>query len=337
MNLLAFQADPTPGPSPPPPPITIDFSGLGKAIVSALTQALPDMGSEILVDLDNVILGAWSKVWNSGANLVGHTDPAWTTHFGPLAAVSGHSHALIYAVLLLALVCILIRSLVVSLGVGGGGALVAIFEDLVVVVAKEAGFFAFLDAMVSAVNAASQVLGWTDAGRMQSLIPDDPILAGVAALVVIFFTVKLFIRGGYRMVWLAILTAFAPAMIALEALPFETCKRWSRMWAQEWLGWLWAQVPSTLALSIGVQLATSVGGLPGLFLVVGFLQVAYDAYGYMTKGSGGGGLLGGLVAGVTGRVGGAMAGGGAGAGLSAAAASAAGITNNQALADRFGY
>lgn len=275
----------------PPDPVQQATGGGGLGGID-WGQLMPTMVAPfldgLLAWLDTALKAAFDGLWNSGANIIGHTDPTWTTHFGPATAVLGDARAAVYGIFLLATVMLALRAIVAA--VTGGNVIAAAFDSLLMVSFKLAAFFASLDAMVEAVNAASQAAGTAPIGNLPHMLPSNPLTLLVMIGLAIYFTVRLFIRAGYRIVWLAILTVLAPIGIALEALPFETCQRWSGLWAREWFGWLWGIVPSVACLNIGWQLA-GLAGDAAIFLVIGFLQLSYDMYGYMTGGRAGGSLL----------------------------------------------
>ncbi len=322
IALLALQADSGSSGGP--------FGGIdwGQLVPNVVGLFL----TSFLAWLDKALRAVFDGLWNSGANLIGHTDPAWTTHFGPAADVLGDARGAVYGIFLLATVLMALRALITA--ITGASILGSVFDSLLLVSFKLAAFFAVLDTMVDAVNAASQAAGTAPVNNLPGMLPSDPVLLLLMLGVAIYFTIRLFIRGGYRVVWLAILTVLAPVGIALEALPFETCKRWSGLWAQEWFGWLWAIVPSVACLNIGWQLAGRAGNA-GIFLIIGFLQLSYDMYGYFTSGRAGGGLLGGAISGGL-RLATAATGGGAAVAAQGAYTSVSAATGS-AVAEQYGY
>jgi hypothetical protein len=104
----------------------------------------------------------------------------------------------------------------------------------------------------------------------------NPIVQGVLLIVLIFFGLRLLFRCCWRIVVLAVLLPVGMAACALYAIPGT---RWLfSWWGRTWGGLLLAQIPSVLALNIGVQLFAHGSGLMAFMFSIAAMQVACDVY-----------------------------------------------------------
>jgi len=146
--------------------------------------------------------------------------------------------------------------------------------------------------------------------------------------------VRLLIKAVWRIGFLAVMLPVGAAAMPLYAIP-QT--RWiAGWWARVWGGMLAAQIPSTLALVIGLQIFRHGGGLGAVVYTIAFLQLAHDLYDLIPFGMAR--SQGSPVAGVASAVGG-LVGGAVGATLAstwspwkAQGGAAAGVGNGAATA-----
>lgn len=344
MALLALQSagDSSP-PTPQPVNVTvqqppIDFGAIGRGLVDGLENAIPTLGTAIAAAFGGALRAAWDGIWNSGANLVGHTDPAWTIDFGPAGMLRHDGLRALYGILFLAIVMLCVRSLVQAF-TGGGGVLDAAVEGVGTGLFLVVGYLIYLAPMVAALNRAADAIGRADLGDLLGGgLPADPLTLVILLLLllVLIFGLRLLIRTAYRMGMLALLSGFGVIALPLRMLPFSFTRRISDVWVQQFHGWLWGQLPSIAALTIGVQMATRSGGVMALIFTIAFCQLAYDVYDICVYGMGGGGSALGMVFSAA-RTASSLFGGGAGAAAAGTAVSSSTLAVNQHLADRYGY
>jgi hypothetical protein len=240
--------------------------------------------------LNDTLHKSFDGVWNSGANVVGQTDLAMTWNFGPIhdQVVSVESAA--RAVLLFAVILLGLKSMLGGLVHSHSDVLGEFVNGVLASVILVAAFPIVIPEVIGLVNQAATAVGTADIGKYVSPgITDNALVQAVLFIILLFFAVRLLIKAAWRIGFLAVLLPVGIAACALYAIPQL---RWLLgWWARVWGGMLIAQVPSVMALSIGVQLAAHGSGLGAFVFSIAFLQLATDLYSLIPFGmvSGGGG------------------------------------------------
>jgi hypothetical protein len=230
--------------------------------------------------LNQTLKTAFSSAWNSGANVLGHTPLDMTWNLGPISASINDIEGAARAVLVFALVLLGIRGMLGAvvpsqpdmLGEGVNGILGA--------VVLTAAFPVLIPQLIELVNQAASTIAQDNLAGYLTTIGggiSDPLIQGVLFIVLLFFVLRLIVKAVWRIGYLAVMLPVGMAACLLWAVP-QT--RWILgWWSRSWGGMLVAQLPSTLALAIGVGLATTAGGgLGGFAYSIAFLQLAYDLY-----------------------------------------------------------
>jgi hypothetical protein len=340
MHLLALALQdvgtpPPAAPAPAAPSITIDFSGLGRAIVDALQNAVPDLvgsvGTAVGDDANTVVDQIWSGLWNSQANVITQTSPANTINFGPIGGLTSDAQNAAYGIILLGVVLLGLRTTLSSFWPAAADT----YGELLGGIASAAILSSALPLlMLRSIQVLDAVLGHLGGVNFGGALPhslDNPLLSLIEAVLIVWFAGRFIYRSMKRLVLLAVLAPFGPICMLLRAIPqFRWVSGW---WARTWGGLLVGQAPAVLALAIGVQMALFSGVL-GVFWTIAFLGAATDLLGLF-----GGGLLGGSGPGLwtAGLLAARLATGWAGAGAVGVAVGNAGGISDAQLAENYGY
>lgn len=228
--------------------------------------------------------GAFDGLWSSGLNVVGHTDPAMTWGFGPVANQIASVQSAARAVLLFALVLLGLKSMLGGIVNSHRHTLDEFVNGVLMSVILVAAFPLVIPQLIELTNTATAVVGKADLTRyVQTGGVDNPLFQVVLFVILLFFGVRLLVKAVWRVMFLAVLLPIGMAACALYAIP-QT--RWLlTWWARTWGGMLLAQIPSVMALSIGVQLFAFGGsGLATFVYSIAALQLATDLYGLIPFG-----------------------------------------------------
>ena len=282
--------------------------------------------------LNDTLHHAFDGVWSSGANVVGQTDLSMTWNFGPIhdQVVSVQDSA--RAVLLFAVILLGLKSMLGGIVRSHSDVLGEFVNGVLASVIMVAAFPVVIPMVIGLVNQAATAVGTADLAHYLTGSPvQDPLVQAVLFIILLFFAVRLLIKAAWRIGFLAVLLPVGIAACALYAIP-QT--RWLLgWWSRVWGGMLIAQIPSVMALSIGVQMAAYGSGLGAFVFSIAFLQLATDLYSLIPFGmaAGGGGSPWGGLPMQAARMASGVGGG------TAAAAAAAPAMRSQMLADQYGY
>ena len=239
----------------------------------------------------NVLRAAFDGVWASSANVVGQTDLAMTWNFGPIHDQVTSVQGAARAVLLFALVLLGLKSMLGGIVSSHRHTVAEFVNGVLMSVILVAAFPLVIPEVIGLTNAAATAVGKADLSSYvtPNLIP-NPVLQAVLFIILLFFAARLLIKAIWRTGFLAVLLPFGLVACMLYAIP-QT--RWLlTWWARVWGGMLVAQIPSVLALTIGVQMfARGSGTVGSFFYSIAFLQLAYDLYGLIPFGHTGGGSM----------------------------------------------
>jgi hypothetical protein len=259
----------------------VDWTKLVPTLVGLVLSALGKSANDTLH-------GAFDGLWASGLNVVGRTDPAMTWGFGPVADQVASVQAAARAVLLFALVLVGLRAMLGGLVSRHADVLGELVDGVLVSVVMVAAFPLLIPEVIGLCNTAAAAVGKADLSRYVAAGADaGPVLSAVLFVVLLFFALRLLIRAVWRVMFLAVLLPVGLVACAVYAVP---SLRWLLgWWARVWGGMLLAQIPSVMALSIGVQLFAFGGGGLGAFVYsIAALQLATDVYHLIPFGGGGG-------------------------------------------------
>jgi len=270
---------------------TVDWTQLVPQLVGLFFDAIARF-------FDDLLHGAFDGLWSSGLNVVGRTDPAMTWDFGPIHDQVSSVQTAARAVLLFALVLLGLKSMLGGLVSRHADVLGEFVNGVLVSVILVAAFPLLIPLAIELTNTAASAVGRADLGRYVQAAGTgtNPILQFVLFVILLFFAVRLLVKAVWRVMFLAVLLPFGLVACMLYAIP-QT--RWLLgWWARVWGGMLLAQIPSVLALTIGVQFFTfGGGGLASFVYSIAALQLATDLYHLIpfgTVGFGGGAPWGGL-------------------------------------------
>lgn len=229
--------------------------------------------------INSALHAAFDGIWGSGANVLTQTPMDMTWSFGPISTSINDVETGSRAVLIFALVLLGIRGMLGAivpsqpdmLGDGVNGILGAIVLT--------AAFPVLIPEIIGLVNQAARsiAVGSFAAYLNTGGVALDPLIQGVLYVVLLFFVFRLLLKAVWRIGFLAVLLPVGMAACILSAVPQL---RWILgWWARTWGGMLAAQLPSTLALAIGLTMAGAAGaGLSGFVYSIAFLQLAHDLY-----------------------------------------------------------
>jgi hypothetical protein len=283
--------------------------------------------------IDDTLHHSFDSVWTSSGNVLGQTDLGMTWSFGAIHDQVMSVHDASRAVLLFALVLLGLKSILGGLVHSHSDVIGDFVNAVLASVIMVAAFPIVIPLVIGAVNQAAGVVGSTDISQyISSGSTENSLVQAVLFIILLFYGMRLLIKAAWRIGFLAVLLPVGMAACALYAIP---ATRWLLgWWSRVWGGMLIAQIPSVMALSIGVQLAAHGSGMGAFVFSIAFLQLATDLYTLIPFGSSGGG--GGPPWGnLPWRLGG-IAAAGMGAGAGAAAASAPAMRPSM-LADQYGY
>jgi hypothetical protein len=297
---------------------TVDWSTLIPQLVGYFFDAIGKF-------LNDTLRSTFDGIWNSGANVLGHTDMAMTWGFGPVHDQVVGVQSAARVILVFALVFLGLRGMLSSIVPRQGGMLAEFVNGIIAATIMVAAFPLVIPLLIDFTNQAASAVGQANLSSYLSVGGvSSPIIQGVLLVILLFFAIRLLIKAVWRLGFLAILLPVGMAACALYAIP---ATRWMLgWWARIWGGMLLAQIPSVMALTIGAQLFAEGSGLGAFVYSIAFLQLATDLYTLIpfgTTGSGGppwGSLPSRLTAMVGGPAGAAAVGGAAAAGTVAQAA-----------------
>ncbi len=225
---------------------TIDWSALAKEIVPDFFNAVADWSSGVEHDV-------WSSMWGSDANVFGHTD-ANLVRGGPIATYAQQAQAAALGIVVFAIVVLGLRAALSPFVPMSNHLATELVERVASALILAGAFVLLAPRLLGWLNDALHEVGDVDFSRMFHATGSTGAIAFVfalLALLVLFFAGKLIIRVLYRTALLAIFHPVGIVALVLRAVPQL---RWvSGWWARLWFGWLVAQVPSAMALVIGVQ------------------------------------------------------------------------------------
>jgi hypothetical protein len=288
MHSIFLQADTTP-PNPAPSGgggggggITINFPTIDwSTLIPQLTGYFFDAIGKFLNDS---LHSAFDGLWGSGANVLGQTDPAMTWGFAPVhdQVVSVQSAARI--ILVCALIFLGLRGMLSSIVPPHSLLVTEFVNGIVAAIVMVAAFPLLIPQLIDMTNQAASAVGRVDlSAYMSTGSTNNLLIQGVLFIILLFFAIRLLVKAIWRIGFLAVLLPVGILACALYALP-QT--RWLLgWWCRVWGGMLLAQVPSVMALSIGVQLFVHGSGLGAFVYSIAFLQLAADLYSLIPFGS----------------------------------------------------
>ena len=192
-------------------------------------------------------------MWGSDANVFGHTDPNLVLG-GPIATYAQQAQAAALGIVVFAIVVLGLRAALSSFVPMSNHVATELVEGVAGALILAGAFVLLAPRLLGWLNDALHEIGDVDFSHMFQADATGPnaFVFALLALVVLFFAGKLVVRVLYRTALLAILYPVGIVALLLRAIPQL---RWvSGWWARLWFGWLVAQVPSAMALVIGVQL-----------------------------------------------------------------------------------
>ncbi len=263
---------------------TIDWTALAKEIVPDFFNAIADWSS-------GVEQSVWQSMWGSDVNVFGHTDPNLVLG-GPIATYAQQAQAAALGIVVFAIVVLGLRAALSSFVPMSNQVAGELVEGVAGALILAGAFVLLAPRLLGWLNDALHEIGDVDFSQMfrAGSVGPNPIVFALLALLVLFFAGRLIIRVLYRVALLAIMYPVGIVALLLRAVPQL---RWvSGWWARLWFGWLVAQVPSAMALVIGVQLfAFGDGSVVAALATIALLQLAYDVYdifawGFSARGGG---------------------------------------------------
>jgi len=249
---------------PQPGPFTIDFSGLGQAIVDALVVGLQHLLSPLPFAFDKWLIEQLQGILSAQStnNLLTHIPPEHTSGSGDVLELFRQGIAVEGS--LAALVLVIQGYRVVH---GHIDLLDAVFRTGFFVLVGE-GMIFWADLIFRLVNVLSDGVGSAPLDIRAETLPNDLVLASELVIALIFAAFT-WLKGALGVLFLKVLIVSAPYLLTLSALPlFEGLGKW---WVEEFTTWTLRAFMVALVLRLGLGLATSFGGpLEFLFAIVAF-------------------------------------------------------------------
>lgn len=249
---------------------SVDWSKLIPDLVSLFLNAVGDF-------LNKMIHNAFDSLWGSGANVIGQTDVSMTWGFGPIQDQITSIQLAARTILIFALILLGLRGILSGFFPRQPEMLFEFINGVLAAIIMLAAFPLLIPELININNQAATAVGRADLSQyMSSGWGVDPILTVVLFVILLFFAIRLLIKAVWRIGFLAVTLPVGIFACATYAIPQL---RWMLgWWVRFWGGLLFAQIPSVLALTIGVQLAAHKSGLIGFVYSIAFLQLATDLY-----------------------------------------------------------
>jgi hypothetical protein len=227
--------------------------------------------------LNSSLDSAFDGLWTSGANVIGQTDLGMTWNFGPVHDQVLSIQTAARAVLVFALILLGLRGILGGIVSRQPNMLAEFINGVLVAVILVAAFPLLVPEIIRLTNQAATAVGRADlspylgtGGIRNSLVQ------AVLSVILLFFAIRLLVKAVWRIGFLAVLLPVGMLACALYAVP---ATRWMLgWWMRIWGGMLLAQIPSVMALTIGVQMFASGSGLSAFVYSIAFLQLATDLY-----------------------------------------------------------
>ena len=253
-------------------PAAVDWNQL---IPSLLGLFLKGLGTWLQDSVNSLTDGFWA----ANSNVLTHTDMGMTWDLGPIATQVDSALGASRAILIFALVLLGIRGTISGIVPQQPHLLAEFVGGILGAVILTAAFPSLIALVMNLANMASDTIAsgtdLTGYFRGDDTIA-DPLIKAVLLVLVLLFGIRLLIKSIWRIGFLAVMLPVGAAAMPLYAIP-QT--RWlAGWWARVWGGMLMAQIPSTLALIIGLQIFRHGGGLGAFVYTIAFLQLAHDLY-----------------------------------------------------------
>jgi hypothetical protein len=151
-------------------------------------------------------------------------------------------------------------------------------NSLKITVILLASFGTFIPMAIERTNDATRAIG---EGSLSSYVNQDPVgmnsfLLAILLIVLLWTLFRLVKKAFWRLGLLAVLLPIGPlCMVAWAIPPLRGLTYW---WSRTWLGLLLSQIPSVLALTIGVAVMAYAVGILSFFVSLAFLELAVDLY-----------------------------------------------------------
>lgn len=242
-----------------------------------LHTVVPDFFNEIGTFLHDELHKAFDGAFTSNANVIGQTPMDFTWN---MAGISGNVQDVENAcrsVLLFAIILLGARTMLGCLG-----QLPGVFREaadgILPAVILLTGFGTFIPMLIERTNDATRAIG---EGGLASYVSQEPAGIGSFPLVILLIVLlwelfRLVKKAFWRLGLLAVLLPLGPfCMVAWAIPPLRGLTYW---WSRTWIGLLLSQIPSVLALTIGVAIMAYAGGILAFFASLAFLELAVDLY-----------------------------------------------------------
>jgi hypothetical protein len=285
-----------PPPSPSPVDIHIDLSGIADLIWRWFIDHVGELGTAILVPLENTLRAAaqavWDAVWHSSANILTQIPPELSYNFGPYKAIATNPVPIAIGGATLALVLLGLRTITSAL-IGHDHLATHLLTRLIPAVFLTLAYPVLVARGIGLVNAVAEALGsqaiggGVVSGLGRLLIFQAPGALPLLMpymlvwLLLIYFGVRLLIRLAYGLFRLLVALIFGPVALILWAIPQTEWVTW--FWLRELLGWMTTPLLVTACLAMAVPLASGRDGFLGaaVFGIAG-MQAAYDLIGLLS-------------------------------------------------------
>jgi hypothetical protein len=242
-----------------------------------IPQLVDNFFNSVGKSFDTMLHSAFDGLWNSGVNVVGHTDLAMTWNFGPVHDQVLSVQAATRAVLVFALVVLGLRGMLSGIVARQPDVLSDFINGVLTAVILLAAFPLLIPEVIRLTNEAASAVGRVDLSAYVSTGGISSSLVQVVLFaILLFFVIRLLVKCVWRIGFLAVLLPVGVLACALYAV---SSMRWMLgWWARVWGGMLLAQIPSVMALTIGAQMFAHGSGLAGFVYSIAFLQLATDLY-----------------------------------------------------------
>jgi hypothetical protein len=273
--------------APPADPTAVSPSFGGTPVVNnnfpptdwsaLLHTVVPDFFNEIGTFLHDQLHAAFDGAFTSNANVIGQTPMDLTWNMGPISANVQDVEAACRSVLLFAVILLATRTMLGSLG-QMPGVLREAADGLLPAVILLASFGTFVPLLIEQTNNASRAIGEADLSAYFNQMPNElnAFLQAMLLIVLIWELFRLLKKAFWRLGLLAVLLPVGPfCMVAWAIPPIRGLTYW---WSRTWVGLLLSQIPSVLALSIGIAVMAYAGGILAFFVSLAFLELAVDLY-----------------------------------------------------------
>jgi hypothetical protein len=249
----------------PPIEISIDWAGIGKAVVDAIVAGLQKLASPLPMEFTAFLITSLQSIlgMNGGNNVLTHIPLEWTTQHGEVVSL--------WKALLVPQLSLMTIVLVVQ----GYRVMVSHDIDLLPAVFRTGFLYMVGISMIwwgslifGMVNATSDYVSQQPLWINEQSAPSDLTL-GVLMIFALVFAALAWLKGAVGVVFLAVLLIIGPTFFTLSALPlFSGLGKW---WVEEFTTWCLRPIMVALILRIGLGIGViHGGGFQFLFAVVAF-------------------------------------------------------------------